>query len=129
MGKKTSKNCAGTIVDGTLLVTVGTVTVGANTTNFRSNQNMKLKQEIGSQLIEEQKDERFNQTFKYSALSTDILNIVNELKEKGANQEEMYTEIQYKLQDSMKGAPSKGQSSKSLRDFYGIDIFSCRGFV
>jgi hypothetical protein len=64
MGKKTSKKCDGTIIDGTLLATVGTVTVGANTTNFRNNQNMKLKQEIGSQLIEEQKDERFNQTFK-----------------------------------------------------------------
>ena len=129
MGKKTSKKYAGTIIDGTLLATVGTVTVGANTTNFRNNQNIKLKQEMGSQLIEEQKDERFNQAFKYNDLSTDILNIVNELKEKGANQEEICTEIQYILQDSMKGATSEGQSGKSLRDFYGIDIFSCRGFV
>jgi hypothetical protein len=129
MGKKTSKKCDGTIIDGTLLATVGTVTVGANTTNFRNNQNMKLKQEIGSQLIEEQKDERFNQTFKYNDLSADILNIVNDLKEKGANQEEIRTKIQYILQDSMIRAIIERQSSKSLRDFYGIDIFSCRGFV
>jgi len=105
------------------------MTVGAHKTNFRANQNMKWKLEIPSQLIEGRKNKESNLIFKYNELSRNILNIVNELKEQGAIQEEMRVKIQCILHNSSLGAKGEGQSSKTLRDFYGIGIFSCREFV
>ena len=105
------------------------MTVGAHKTNFRANQNMKWKLEIPSQLIEGRKNKESNLIFKYNELSRNILNIVNELKEQGSSQEEMRAKIQCILQDSSILAKGEEQSSKTLRDFCGIGILSCRGFV
>jgi uncharacterized lipoprotein YajG len=129
MKKRITKKCVGTLLASILLTTCATAIVGAQTINTAKNQDTVWNEVAFSGSSEEQTRNASRPMNDPTQLNETILLKVKELTEQGINLEFIQIEIQNMLKNINTDFQKRGQNSMSLRGFYGIDIFSCRGFA
>jgi uncharacterized lipoprotein YajG len=128
MNKKIMKKCVGTLMASLLLTTCSTAIVGAQMTQSQKTQNTELAGVFSSLITEEQLRCALNTTNNHH-LNDTILLKVKELTEQGIHLEQIQNELQNMLNNISRGYQNRGKHSVSLRGFYGVGIFSCRGFA
>jgi uncharacterized lipoprotein YajG len=128
MNKKITKKCVGTLIASLLLATCSTALVGAQTTQPQKTQNTEFAGVFSSPISEEQQRRALNLTNDHHVNETILLK-VKELTEQGIHLEQIQNELQNMLNNISTSNQNRGQNGTSLRGFYGVGIFSRRGFA
>jgi FKBP-type peptidyl-prolyl cis-trans isomerase (trigger factor) len=129
MKKRITKKCVEALLTSILLTTCATAIVEAQTINTVKNQDTVWNEASFSEISEEQTRNASHPMNDTKQLNETILHKVKELTEQEIHLELIQTEIQNMLKNINTDFKKRGQNSMSLRGFYGIDIFSCRGFA
>lgn len=112
-----------------ILTTCSTAIDGAHTTTTTKHQSTTWKGIFSPQIVEVQKRNASTQTNDSTQLNRTISLKVKTLTEQGINIELIQNELQNMVNNITTGSQKRGQHSMSLRGFYGVGIFSCRGFA
>lgn len=127
MNKKIIGKSIGTILASIFLTTTGSI--GAQIIENKNTHNTTWTQEITPMITRQQSAKKLSLSNNYQNLSEQILITIRDLREQGKNQGQIQEELQSILNKYDRENQSMGQRSVSLRCFYGISIFSCRGLA
>ena len=129
MKKRITKKCVGALLASIFLTTCATVITRAQTINIAKNKISECNEFTFSESSEEQTCNVSHVTNDYNQLNETVLLKVKELTEQRITLELIQIEIQNMLKNINTDFQKREQNSMSQRGFYGIGIFSCRGFA